>query len=431
MNREIFLDCVTKAIREKDTKESVAKELNHHIEEVMKGYVEQGFTVEDAEQKAIEQMGSAEKLSKKFNKLYKRKIEWSVLTLFICTIGIGIIPMLLFKNFEFPFSWPSKILGIVIGIGLVICLFIPNYRKWERYSLLFFGLGTFILMFATLNDPLVVTVNGQPRLHFGPFMTDTSIVLILYLIPWASFLLDKKIKGWMLSIFIIFTSVLIFYIGLSYSNLAMYVFMLVIMYGVSRKDNLMKVSLVIVSWIVVGGSLFVMNVPSYQINRLLLFLDPQANPNGMGYVSSLAKKMIDKTTWFPQPITKKDFPIQEFQTDMVFTTITYSLGWGISLLLLAILAFFLIRLILLTKRIIDPFGKMLIVGAISLFLFQILYNIGMSFGLLPFAGVSLPFISYGSTPLIFNSILIGIILSVYSRKDSAILPQMNSNEKRA
>lgn len=427
MNRKLFLDNVTKAIRMKEAKESVSIELNQHIEAVVSDYVLQGDTEEIAEQKAIQQMGSPEKLSKQFNKLYKRKIEWSVFSLFLCSICMGIIPMLLFNSSQFYYSWTSKIGGIVIGIAFVIGLWFLNYRKWQKFGLLFFAVGSVLLLLANSSNPFVVTVNGQPKFHFGPFTTDTSIVLILYLVAWAALLNNKKTKAWMLCMFTIISSALTYYIALSFSIIVMHLFMLMMMYAISRKENLNKVIIVLCSWIIVGWSIIAFNIQSYQIERLQLFLNPQADPNGIGFISSQAKKMIEQTTWFPQSIGKNEFLISEFHTDLVFTTITYSLGWGFSLLLLFILAFFLGRLIILTKQVNDPFGKTLIVGAISLFAFQIIYNIGMSFGILPFAGVSLPFISYGSTSLIINSIIIGIILSVYARKDIPIVSQTKIN----
>jgi cell division protein FtsW (lipid II flippase) len=74
-------------------------------------------------------------------------------------------------------------------------------------------------------------------------------------------------------------------------------------------------------------------------------------------------------------------------------------------------------LIILSTKIKDRFGKQLILGVCSLLSIQFIYNVGMILGLLPIISMSLPFISYGLTPTVMNSLLIGIVLSVYRRKN--------------
>ena len=85
-----------------------------------------------------------------------------------------------------------------------------------------------------------------------------------------------------------------------------------------------------------------------------------------------------------------------------------------------VLSALLVKMILLIKQIRDPFGKMLVSGSVSVYAFQLLYNLGMSFNLLPIMGVWLPFISYGMGPTIANAVFIGIVLSIYKTKDIPI-----------
>ena len=70
-----------------------------------------------------------------------------------------------------------------------------------------------------------------------------------------------------------------------------------------------------------------------------------------------------------------------------------------------------------THQIKDPYGKLLLAGAVALYAVQLATNIGMSLGLFPVIAMSLPFISYGLMPTLLNAILIGVVLSVYRRKD--------------
>ena len=74
----------------------------------------------------------------------------------------------------------------------------------------------------------------------------------------------------------------------------------------------------------------------------------------------------------------------------------------------------------------DRYGKLLLVGGVTLFVFHFIYNVGMILGLLPRVSISLPFISYGLVPTLFHAFIIGIVLSVYRRKDMSFRMRENT-----
>ena len=119
-------------------------------------------------------------------------------------------------------------------------------------------------------------------------------------------------------------------------------------------------------------------------------------------------------------IDKAEMPIlglPEMHTDFIFSYIIYAFGWlaGISIIALSIV--FFIRLIKTVKSIQDNYGRLLVSTFSSLFIIQFIYNILMVLGLAPIAGISMPFISYGTVLNMVNMIMIGIISSVYRRKN--------------
>ena len=67
----------------------------------------------------------------------------------------------------------------------------------------------------------------------------------------------------------------------------------------------------------------------------------------------------------------------------------------------------------------DLFGALIAAGLISMWLFQILENIGMTIGIMPITGIPLPFMSYGSSFMVTNLAGVGILLSVWSRRYGA------------
>lgn len=106
----------------------------------------------------------------------------------------------------------------------------------------------------------------------------------------------------------------------------------------------------------------------------------------------------------------------ESGTDFIFSVFASNFGFLGSTILLLFITLFDIYLLHLAKKEKESLYKYIIVGAISMFLYQQLQNISMTFGLLPITGITLPFISYGGSSLLAYLIIIGVILNVYNKK---------------
>lgn len=102
---------------------------------------------------------------------------------------------------------------------------------------------------------------------------------------------------------------------------------------------------------------------------------------------------------------------------MALAQIIQEYGYTLAILIVAILIIVMIRLIFITLNIKDSFGKLLVVGGITLFATQFMYHLLMIFGLVPIISMSLPFIiSYGFIPTLLGALAVGLALSVYRRK---------------
>ncbi|MYL63520.1 hypothetical protein GLW07_09160 [Bacillus hwajinpoensis] len=157
------------------------------------------------------------------------------------------------------------------------------------------------------------------------------------------------------------------------------------------------------------------NLNYYQKDRILGYLNPNEFADSSGYMYLQARELLKTAGWYGQKGEEVFIPTGH--TDFVFLSLTYHFGWVLGIILFLVLAMLMTRMIYVTFKINDSFGKMLVVGGLSLFSVQFLYSIAMTLGLLPIIGISLPFISYGLTPTIMNSIVFGIVLSVYRRKN--------------
>jgi rod shape determining protein RodA len=68
----------------------------------------------------------------------------------------------------------------------------------------------------------------------------------------------------------------------------------------------------------------------------------------------------------------------------------------------------------------DLFGSLIATGIVSMFLFHIVENIGMTMGIMPVTGLPLPFVSYGGSNMLTNMIALGILLNIYVRRKKII-----------
>lgn len=108
-----------------------------------------------------------------------------------------------------------------------------------------------------------------------------------------------------------------------------------------------------------------------------------------------------------------------FETNDIFAFlgILSRYGWIASFCLIAILLLFNIRLIVITIKMKDKYGKLIMIGITSLYIVQTICNLAMNFGIIEVAEFDLPLISGGNATFIVNMLSIALILSIYRRKD--------------
>ena len=151
----------------------------------------------------------------------------------------------------------------------------------------------------------------------------------------------------------------------------------------------------------------------YQLNRLLTFIDPARDPQGIGYQTRQARLAIGSGGWDGAglgqgPQTQGGFiPFQH--TDFVFSIAGEELGLVGCLGILGLLMFLVIRSLWVALRTEDPFARLVAVGVAGWLLFQTVENVGMNLGLMPVTGLPLPFLSYGGSSMFACWLAIGLV----------------------
>ncbi|MGI6423831.1 MAG: FtsW/RodA/SpoVE family cell cycle protein [Tepidanaerobacteraceae bacterium] len=415
-----YINEVCSQIRFRDVHQEIKLELEAHIHELVEGYLAHGLSKEEAIHKAIAQMGDAHIVGTQLNKVHKPKPEWSVLLFSFLFINMGLLSMysiqkqsLLTYDIQI---FEKSLLFSLIGFIFTVCLYFFDYRKLERYSIhIYVGtlliLGITILWGSQLNG-------SRCWLNLGPFNINfVAISPLLFIIAFAG-IFNKWVwnntlnllKG--LSLFVV---PLIFILTAPSASTG-------IIYAVSC-IVLMTVSgaklreIVLISGPLIATIILPIIIQPYKLNRLLAFLSPTGDPLGKGYLNIQLRKILSASGLWGQGLTFDPKILPELHTDFIFAFITYTFGWIASILLIAFVVILLIRIASIAKQVKNSYAKLLISGFLSILSLQFLWNIFMNLGLAPISAVGLPFISYGGSQLIINAATIGIISSIYRRKN--------------
>ncbi|MEH7086627.1 FtsW/RodA/SpoVE family cell cycle protein [Neobacillus drentensis] len=410
--KQVFLNEVIAQIKSKEAKQYVTDELNYHVKEARNYWIEKGLKETEAEEKAVEQMGSPVQLGQQLNKLHRPKVDWILLVLLVTIFGLGFLPMFSIPIGEYLLA--TKVIITLIGSASVIGIMLMDYRKLKKQGWLFYSIGVLILLVLRLFSN--TTINGLPLLRIGPLTIESIMSLPFFFLAWASLFNLERLKVWQFSLLFLLPFFLLFTVP-SISTTYIYTIMVFSMLWWSRFSRKIVLSIWGVS---VSCFLFVSLISwkflgVYQKDRLLAYLNPEEYSDGPGFMILHVKEFLSKAGWFGHSMNKEFIP--EAHTNLVFVSFTYYYGWLLALALVVILGLFIARIMIITSRIKDPYGKLLLIGAVSLYTVQLVTNIGMTLGVFPLISISLPFMSYGLMPTLLNAILIGIVLSVYRRKD--------------
>lgn len=108
--------------------------------------------------------------------------------------------------------------------------------------------------------------------------------------------------------------------------------------------------------------------------------------------------------------------VPEQQTDFIFSVAGEELGFRGASILLVLFAVVVVRIWRVAVRASDEFDRLMAVGVMSMFVFQVFQSAGMTMGMLPVTGIPMPFVSYGGSSMLTSMIAIGLILGVYRRR---------------
>lgn len=159
----------------------------------------------------------------------------------------------------------------------------------------------------------------------------------------------------------------------------------------------------------------------YQVERLTGFLHPTSNAQSKAYQQVQSKIAIGagQQTGMRHLTPSSYEMLPEHETDFIFASLGISHGFvgaAVVLSLYALLIWRTLRILTMSK---DLFGALIAGGVVAMLMFQVFVNVGMTVGIMPITGVTLPLMSYGGSSVITTMIAIGLLQSIYVRARSA------------
>jgi cell division protein FtsW len=183
----------------------------------------------------------------------------------------------------------------------------------------------------------------------------------------------------------------------------------------SRMSHLGLIALAAVPVII-----YLVTSASYRMARIMAFLDPWQDAQGIGFQLTQSQIAIGSGGLFGVGLGKsqqKLFYLPAAHTDFIYSIIGEEFGLRGTLFIIILFGIFLWQGTRIAVRTTNTFGYYLCIGILVMLGMQAVVNIGVSMGALPTKGLPLPFISYGGSALIFHMAAIGLLLNVSRVQD--------------
>ncbi len=326
---------------------------------------------------------------------YMRQLYWIMLSLlaFIVVVSID-------YKWYIRLAYPVYIVGILLLIAvLVVGRKGMGAQRWLDLGFLSFQPSEFFKLF------FIITVSrylsGMSEANTLGLKELIKITSIFFVLP-ALLILKEPDLG---------TAVILLLIFLS----------LIVSAGLKKRIIIISIIVSLISIPFVGNILWG-GLKGYQKQRIVAFIDPQADPQGIGYHITQSKVTIGSGGFLGKGYMKgTQGPyrfLPENHTDFIFSIFAEEWGFVGSVFLFLLYLFIIWRGFDTARNARDREGCFLALGVTFMFCFYFFINIGMTLGMMPVVGVPLPLLSYGGTALLSNFLAFSIIENVRMRKFS-------------
>jgi cell division protein FtsW len=349
-----------------------------------------------------------------------------LVVLILLTTGVVVVyaigPALgLANNVGSNFYSSRQLLAIALSlVAFAVTAFIPfsDWRKWYKPLLVVAALATLVA--------LVMPANPQYPAHrwirLGSFSFQSVELLKFAVLIWLAGFLSDRIKNnlitdWnrtMRPILIAVVVIGIFVAGVQ-SDFGSAVVMMAMVGTMAFVAGMPFRRLVPYIAILLIGSVLLISITPYRRDRLIAFMHPTADCLNTGYQACQALISVGSGGLIGLGLGRSVQAygyLPEAANDSIFAIYAEKFGFIGVALLLGLFAILFSRIKNISKRAPDNFSRLFVIGALAWLSVQALINIGAMLGLLPLKGITLPFVSYGGTSVVFVMAAIGVVFQI-------------------
>lgn len=362
-------------------------------------------------------------------------MDYSLLFIVLFLLGFGLVMVYSTSSYEANLDFGDSAYYLkkqmfATILGLIAMLVVANipYHFWERFAVISYIVSVVLIL---LIIPFGHESHGAKRwLYIGPISLQPAEVAKLCMILFLASMIctmGKQIrtrKGfWMVLIVPMPIALMLWQITQNMSSAIIVVGIAVLMLFVSCPDYKRFILLGLGAAAGAAAVVFaIVQMAASQVDdlgfrgaRILAWLDPEAYASDKGFQTIQALYAIGSGGVLGKGLgasmQKLGF-LPEAQNDMIFSIICEELGLFGGFAVIIMFVMLIWRFMVIANNAPDLFGALLVVGVLGHIAIQVILNIAVVTNTIPNTGISLPFISYGGSSVMFLLIEIGLVLSV-------------------
>ncbi len=352
---------------------------------------------------------------------YWRNFDWLLLAVTVVAVAFGIV-MVRSATINTPGLEDLVQRQITVAVVGFVLLFVTAAVEYHLFGTAARVLYVLTLGVLALVSAIGLTQGGAQRwLEIGLPIQPSELAKLVVVITLARFLADRenhmrRLTTYLGAVLLLAIPVVLIYLQPDLGTALAIAFAGVVMLLVAG----LPMVYVVLSGVValLAAPVVWLSMEGYMRDRILLFLNPSANPDDFYNVNqaliSIGNGGILGRGLFHGSQSQLHF-LRVRHTDFIFSVVAEELGFIGAMFVLLLFLVLLLRLLRIADLARDTFGRLIVIGITSLIFFQMAVNIGMNLNLLPVTGKPLPLISYGGSSLLVFLIGIGLVQSIAIR----------------
>lgn len=376
---------------------------------------------------------------------FASRYNFALIAVILLLAAYGLLVCWSAVYYDADYSFKSQLMGVGAGLVIMVAIWHFDYRRLANMTTIFLiinvvlimsphipGLGTDAGMGATswlrlgpvqvqpgeFAKVTVVLFAASLLARYGGTLDDVREylkVLGLLLVPFLCIMTQPDLGTGLVYLFIAGTTLVMGGARAKYLLITLAAFVAAIA-AVFVIDEFLKYKMS-------SGEYEYRLLKQYQRNRLLVFLNQDsADMSDEGYNLAQAKIAIGSGGFFGKGLLNATQSahgfLPEAPTDFIFCVLAEQFGFVGALALLALYGALVFVCVRIARGCGNLFGMLIVCAIVGMWLFQILENIGMTCGIMPITGIPLPFVSYGSSFMVVNFVMLGLIGSVWGHANT-------------